>query len=283
MIPVPSEKAHISIIVPVLNEADGIEQLREKLESARALLQKMGSIQLVFIDDGSTDQTPSLLRSVFQEDKNCTIVVHDKNRGVGAAFRTGFQHATGDIVCTIDADCSYDPEGLKRLIDVLMSEGADIAVASPYHPDGAVEDVVPWRLFVSRVCSAIYRLLSPVQLYTYTSIFRVYRARVIETVSFEANGFVSAAEILIHASEQGYRIAEVPMVLHGRKVGVTKMKVFRTVTRHLGMMTTILLQRFGLRGRRAGRIPARALPHVRPASENTARYSYLSNKESTKI
>jgi dolichol-phosphate mannosyltransferase len=279
MSPDPPAKTRISIVIPVLNEADGVAQLREKLENARTLLQSLGSIQLVFVDDGSSDETPSLLRSAFREDGDCTIVVHDKNRGVGAAFRTGFQYATGDIVCTIDADCSYDPEGLKRLMDVLISDGADIAVASPYHPKGAVEDVVPWRLFVSRVCSAFYRLLSPVQLYTYTSIFRVYRSRVIATVPFEANGFVSAAEILIHAAEQGYRIVEVPMVLHGRKIGVTKMKVFRTITKHLAMMTTILLQRFGLRGRHTGRIPVRAVPRVRSVTQSTAPYSYLNDKE----
>jgi dolichol-phosphate mannosyltransferase len=165
---------------------------------------------------------------------------------VGAAFRTGFQNATGSIVCTIDADCSYEPEGLKRLVVAMERDGADIAVASPYHPEGSVQGVGTWRLLLSRICSTIYRAISPVPLYTYTSIFRAYRWSVVENVHFEANGFVSAAEILIRAAEQGYKVVEVPMVLRARVVGTTKMKIMRTIGRHCSMMGTLLLQRLGL-------------------------------------
>jgi dolichol-phosphate mannosyltransferase len=231
-------------------------------------------VELVFVDDGSTDNTLPLLREAFPEGELCRILSHDKNRGIGAAFRTGFQNATGSIVCTIDADCSYEPEGLKRLIETMEREGADIAVASPYHPRGSVQDVGTWRLLISRTCSALYRAISPVALYTYTSIFRAYRWSVVETVDFRADGFVSAAEILIHAAKQGYRITEVPMVLCGRKVGITKMKILRTIGKHLAMMGTILLERRTFRRqefRRPGRVPA--------LSSTTTIYQYSSEKE----
>ncbi len=248
----------VSIIVPLLNEAEGIQQLRERLEMVQVVLRGYGEIEIVFVDDGSTDATLPLLRQAFPEGEQFRIVSHDKNCGVGAAFRTGFQNATGSIVCTIDADCSYEPEGLKRLIEAMKREGADIALASPYHPAGSVQNVGSWRLLMSRACSALYRMISPVPLYTYTSIFRAYRWNVVETVDFEADGFVSAAEILIHAAEQGYRIVEVPMVLSGRKVGTTKMKIVHTIGTHLAMMGTILLQRSGLRRRGTARRSGRA-------------------------
>lgn len=239
-------KTRLSIVVPVLNEADGIAQLRGKLGKVQSVLAEFGDIEFVFVDDGSTDGTVARLREAFPENDCCRIVSHGRNRGVGAAFRTGFQIATGSIVCTIDADCSYEPQGLRCLVEAMEREGADIAVASPYHPNGSVQGVSAGRLLLSRVCSAIYRMISPVPLYTYTSIFRAYRWSVVESVPFEADGFVSAAEILIRAAHQGYKIIEVPMVLRARQLGATKMKIVRTIGRHCSMMGALLLQRLGV-------------------------------------
>jgi len=271
-------KTRISIVVPVLNEADGIPQLREKLGKVQSVLVEFGDIEFVFVDDGSTDATLTLLRKAFPEGDLCRVVSHERNRGVGAALRTGFQHATGSIVCTIDADCSYEPEGLKRLVEEMDEKRADVAVASPYHPDGGVQGVGAWRLLLSKVCSAIYRLISPVPLYTYTSIFRAYRWPVIENVKFQADGFVSAAEILIHAAEQGYQIIEVPMVLRGRQVGATKMKIVRTIGRHFSMMGTILMQRVGFRSMEARR-RAPQMPAIVPPPAAGTQYQYFSEKE----
>jgi dolichol-phosphate mannosyltransferase len=233
----------ISVIIPVLNEEAGIDTLRAKLEGLRNVFGPRVELEFVFVDDGSTDRTGEILRSTFASSCRCQILAHDRNRGVGAAFRTGFAKAAGSIVCSIDADCSYDPEGLKKLVDLLDATDADIAVASPYHPKGKVEAVPPWRLFVSRVCSIGYRLISPVALYTYTSIFRAYRREVVKTVPFSSDGFVSAAEILIRASEMGFRIVELPMTLRGRKSGASKMKIARTIRTHLRMMGGVVNRR----------------------------------------
>lgn len=233
----------ISVIIPVLNEEAGIDPLRSKLKGLRDVFGQTADLEFVFVDDGSTDRTSELLRSNFASSNRCQILTHDRNRGVGAAFRTGFAKATGSIVCSIDADCSYEPEGLKGLVDLIDAMGADIAVASPYHPQGRVEAVPRWRLFVSRVCSMGYRLISPVALYTYTSIFRAYRREVVMTVPFKADGFVSAAEILIRASEMGYGIVELPMTLHGRKAGTSKMRVAKTIRTHLRMMSGVVNRR----------------------------------------
>lgn len=271
-------KTRISIVIPVLNEADGIPQLRNKLGRVQSVLAEFGDIELVFVDDGSTDATLPLLRKAFPEGELCRVVSHHRNRGVGAAFRTGFQQATGNIVCTIDADCSYEPEGLKRLVEEMIEAKADVAVASPYHPEGGVQGVGAWRLMLSKVCSAIYRVISPVPLYTYTSIFRAYRWAVIENVKFESDGFVSAAEILIHAAERGYQVIEVPMVLRARQLGTTKMKIVRTIGRHLAMMSTILIQRFRVSRVQAGRRAPATLENVPGPTTGTV-YQYSTEKE----
>jgi dolichol-phosphate mannosyltransferase len=261
-------KQLVTVVVPLLNEGDRIQQLREKLAKTRAVLSGTCEVEFVFVDDGSTDATLTCLRAAFAEGDQYRIVLHERTRGVGAAFRTGFQEATGSIVCTIDADCSYEPEGLKRLLEEMELRGADVAVASPYHPAGSVQDVGSWRLLLSRTCSGMYRMISRVPFYTYTSIFRAYRRSVIETVPFQSNGFVSAAEILVRAAEKGYRIIEVPMVLRGRKGSPSNMKIARTVAQHLMMIGTILLQRLGMR-----QFDHCQEPRIRPASATGARKS----------
>lgn len=240
----PTGSRLTSIVIPIFNEEDGIQQLRDSLQQLRNTLG--GQLEFVFVDDGSTDDTVPRLRAAFGADPTCRIAEHGVNRGIGAAFRTGFGIATGEIVCTIDADCSYRPEGLKRLIIALDKTGAAIAVASPYHPQGGVAGVPPWRLMLSRCCSLLYRLLSPVRLYTYTSVFRAYKQEVIRDVHFQSNGFVSAVEILFSAARHGYQITEVPMVLHARSVGQSKMKIARTIRTHVRLMWDLLVAATGI-------------------------------------
>ena len=233
----------VSIVIPVFNEESGVQQLQERLGQLRATWDKSADLEFIFVDDGSSDQTGAVLRRTFTGGLRCQVVSHDRNRGVGAAFRTGFALCQGSIVCTIDADCSYGPENLQRMVAALQAGQADIAVASPYHPQGSVEGVPGWRLLLSRSCSVLYGLIAPVRLYTYTSVFRAYRNDVVSQVSFEEDGFVSASEILIRAAEAGYRIIEIPMTLHSRKIGHSKMKIVRTIRGHVRLIATTLGRR----------------------------------------
>jgi dolichol-phosphate mannosyltransferase len=233
----------ISIVIPVFNEEAGVSQLQRRLTGLRAGWDESVDLEFIFVDDGSSDRTRALLSDAFRGDPCVHVLAHRKNRGIGAAFRTGFSQCRGSVLCTIDADCSYGPENLERLVAALKQGHGDIAVASPYHPEGTVEGVRRWRLMLSRSCSALYRLIAPVRLYTYTSVFRAYRSQVIDTVPFKEDGFVSAAEILIRAAEAGYHIVEVPMTLHSRQIGQTKMKVLRTIRGHLRLIATMSVRR----------------------------------------
>ena len=156
-----SRRKSVSIIIPIFNEQDGVGQLKEKLSILHRLLCDQFDVELVFVDDGSSDNTVSVIKKEFTDSPYLfRVLEHGINRGVGAAFRTGFEAAKAAFVCTIDADCSYSPEGLKKLLEALQSTGADIAVASPYHPQGKVEGVPGWRLALSKGCSLLYRLTS---------------------------------------------------------------------------------------------------------------------------
>jgi dolichol-phosphate mannosyltransferase len=229
-------RVSIAIIVPVCNEEESVPVLRRRLQALQSTLGRHYRMHYIFVDDGSTDGTVQLLPGAVPKGVTYEICEHGTNKGVGAAFRTGFRQVTADIVCTIDADCSYGPENLVKMIQQVESNATDIVVASPYHPLGAVMGVQAWRLLLSSQCSRLYRIVSPLKLYTYTSIFRVYRGSAVRDVEFSSDSFVSVVEILLSASRLGYRISEAPLTLHRRVAGVSKMKVANTIREHLLLM-----------------------------------------------
>jgi dolichol-phosphate mannosyltransferase len=239
----------VSVIVPMCNEEDSIALLAEKLRLLQDRLASRFTVEYCLVDDGSTDRTCELMSSAVPEGAIFVWRRHSSNRGLGAAIRTGMQAANGSIVCTIDADCSYPPEDLSALIDVVDSGAADVAVASPYHPKGGVIGVKPWRILLSRQCSRLYRCSSSLKLHTYTSIFRAYRGTVARQIEFRNDGFVSAVEMLFSADRLGYRVAEVPLVLRARERGYSKIRIAQTICSHISMMLSLLRMRMGDRSR----------------------------------
>jgi dolichol-phosphate mannosyltransferase len=234
----------ISVVIPFYNEEDGIPSLPEKLSRLAAEIAPKYELECVLVDDGSQDASERVARECFVDFPAVVFAKHDRNRGLGAAMRTGFANSTGEILVAIDSDCTYDPLQIPVLLAALDDNAADIATASPYHPAGGVENVIGWRLFLSRGASWMYRRVCANKLYTYTSMMRAYRRSVIANVGFEADGFAGVTEILLRASQQGYQIVEVPMVLRSRVTGVSKMKVMRSMYMHLQLMTRALAWRF---------------------------------------
>jgi glycosyltransferase involved in cell wall biosynthesis len=162
------------------------------------------------------------------------VVHHARNGGVAAAIQTGIRAATTEVVCSIDADCTYDPHLLAGMIPML-EDGVDLVTASPYHPEGAVRNVPEWRLSLSRGLSAMYRRLLHHKLYTYTSCFRVYRRSAAADVELTRRGFLGVMEMLGRMDLAGHGIREFPAVLEVRMIGRSKMKVLRTIAGHLGL------------------------------------------------
>lgn len=248
----------ISVVVPLYNECDGLAMLSQTMSKLAGRLAPRYELECVLVDDGSKDGTSAEARKQFAGFKQVVHVAHERNRGVGAAVRTGFQHATGDVVCTIDSDCTFDPLRIPEFLEVMDRETADIVTASPYHPQGGVENVPAWRLLLSRGASFIYRRICANKLYSYTALLRAYRRQVVETVAFESDGFASTTEMLLRASQQGYRVAEVPMVLKTRLIGVSKMKTIYTIRTHLGLMAQALWWRISGRKSAMANSPALA-------------------------
>lgn len=231
----------LSIVVPCFNESENAASIRDSLLPVLARLRPAGGLEIIFVDDGSTDGTLPALKTFLGESGGFHYLRHERNSGIGAALRTGFRAAKGDVIVTTDSDGTYRFEEIPSLLDAL--KGADIATASPYHPDGSVEGVPSYRLALSKTASALYRRATGLPLHTFTSLFRAYRREALDRIPFRSNGFVSVAEIMVLAAGAGMRIAEVPMTLHARQRGVSKMRTMRVAAAHVPVLLSAAFRR----------------------------------------
>jgi len=232
----------LSIVVPCYNEEEGIPNLKKKIDPVLLELSKKFELELLFIDDGSKDNTSSLLQDYFKDNDYVKIIRHTHNANLGAAMRTGFFYATGDVIATMDSDCTYNPKGIIEMLD-LLDENTSIVTASPYHPKGDVLNVPLYRIFLSKSITKIYRIVTGINIYTFTALFRVYKKEVVKNINFKSNDFLATAEILIKSSFAGYKIKEFPMVLNAREYGSSKIRLLRVIKSHLQFVKKMLVFR----------------------------------------
>ena len=187
-------------------------------------------VRLLAVDDGSTDGTGAGLAAIA----GLEVVRHPHNRGAGAAMATGLVEATGEAAIVYDPDEAYAPERLAALLDALA--GAEVATLSPYHPDGGVDGVGAWRLFLSRTASRLYRWRLKAPLFTFTCAVRAYRLPAVRELLPAPDDFTASAYLLAAAIARGWRVAEVPARLRVRRAGASKMRVGRTIRAHLRLL-----------------------------------------------
>lgn len=222
----------LSIVIPMFNEAENAETTVRRVEEVLSLYS--GAFEIVTVDDGSTDRTYAILKSLSEIDRKVRVVSYAGNRGRGAALRAGFRAATGEIVVSIDADLSYDPRYINDLVGTLRNEAdVDLILASAYMPGGGVQNVPFFRLWLSKLGNRVLRLAMPNHIYTSTCIFRAYRRKVLDSLELESDGKEIHLEILSKAVALGYRPKEIPAILTSRKKGKSKFKFKRTVASHL--------------------------------------------------
>lgn len=247
----------LSVVVPCFNEEDNIGKLKnEFFPVIEGLLGspvdggKIGSVEIVFVDDGSRDGTYGALKDAFGSYDHPSITVrfekHEVNRGLGAAMRTGFKAVTGDIIVTTDSDGTYHFSTIPSLLEHLKGRVA-IVTASPYHPKGEVVGVPGYRIFLSRGSSLLYRILLSWRVHTYTALYRAYRREVIDSIPFAADDFLGGTELMVKAMLKGYQVDEFPAALHRRMFGVSKAKLLKTILSHLNFQARLVLHRLHLR------------------------------------
>lgn len=235
---VTTARTPVTVVVPCFNEAEALPFLRNTLESVQRELASEYTLSFVFVDDGSTDATWSALEALAADRPNVQIVRHPGNRGIARAILTGISAAKTELVCSIDADCTYDPHQLASILPPLV-RGAALVTASPYHPRGVVRHVPAWRLVLSRTLSRMYALGLGTSLHTYTSCFRGYRRSAFVDLQVEHGGFLGIAEMLARTVRAGRAVEEVPATLEVRLLGTSKLKVLRVIWGHLRLLSSM--------------------------------------------
>jgi dolichol-phosphate mannosyltransferase len=207
------KKEKISVIMPCYNEEHGIKANAQEMLS---YLEGFGyPYELILVNDGSVDSTAHIIDKLAASNQHVIAAHHRRNRGRGAGLRTGFAQATGDFIFTFDADLSYAPYHIERMLYALEKQKADIVIASCYNKKGTVKNVPFFRAFMSRWGNKLLTMGS--KLTVITCVVRGYRKEVLDSIELFSEGKEIHMEIISKASDMNYRIVEVPADLHWRK------------------------------------------------------------------
>jgi glycosyltransferase involved in cell wall biosynthesis len=214
------------VIVPAFNEEAVIESNVEQIAAFLAgHLQAGKYFEILVVNDGSRDGTAKTLEAMTASRPYLRGLHHERNFGRGRALQTGFLNAQGTFVITMDADLSYSPDHIAKLLAPLEAGEADVVLASAYHPEGRVENVPFGRALLSRVGNIILSRSVGGGIRTATCVVRGYTRQVIESLILFSDGKDIHLEIIQKARILGYRIAEIPAYLKwlpGKRTGAVR-------------------------------------------------------------
>ena len=203
----------LSVVIAAYNERATIMEI----------LQRVVSIphdkEVIVVDDGSTDGTTQCLKDMTVKD--IKVFFHEKNRGKGAALRTGFQHVTGDIVIIQDADLEYDPGEYGRLIEPILDGRADVVYGSRFL-GGPHRVLFFWHYVGNKFLSILSNMLTNLNLTDMETGYKAFRSSILSKVVIKSNRFGFEPEITAKFAKLKCRIYEVPISYSGRGYGEGK-------------------------------------------------------------
>ncbi len=222
----------ISIVIPAYCEAEQIPQTLKEVQAAIADWPE--PVEIILVDDGSSDDTQAVVAAESQRHKNLKGVRHEVNQGLGAALRTGFQHSQGDIVITLDCDLSFDPQDMQKLKPHVGE--FDVVVGAQHGPEGRMENIPLHRVWASKLAFQLDRLVFGGRLPTYSSMFVAYKGDLIRNLKFESNTFAGQCEILVRLVKQKARFKGVmtPLIWRDRQ-RQSSMNLFKEARNRLSL------------------------------------------------
>jgi glycosyltransferase involved in cell wall biosynthesis len=223
----------LSIVIPIYNEEENIHILHEKLKEVLDPLEK--EYEILFVDDGSTDRTLSILEEIQAKDKRVIVLSLRRNFGQTAAFAAGFDFARGDVIITMDGDLQNDPADIPKLLELIK----DNDLVSGWRKKR--KDPFFTRRLPSKAANWLISNVTGVKLHDYGCSLKAYRRDVIKNLKLygEMHRFIPAV-----ASWYGVRIAEVETVHYPRLRGRSKYGISRTIKVVLDLITVKFLQSF---------------------------------------
>lgn len=227
----------ISVVVPLLNEEASIPQLHQRLSDVLSKLEN--EYEIIIIDDGSTDRSYSILKSLQRRDPHLRVIRFRRNFGQTAAFSAGFDLARGDVIITIDADLQNDPADIPLLMSK-VAEGYDVVSGWRHNRQDRFLD----RKLPSKIANGMISKMTGVQLHDYGCSLKAYRRDVVKNIKLygEMHRFIPAL-----ASWVGVKVTEVPVNHAARQFGKSKYGIDRTVRVFLDLLTVKFLLGYSTR------------------------------------
>ena len=200
----------LSVVIPVYNEVSTIEELVYRVQGIPI------DKQIVLVDDASADGTWDKL-AALEVDDSVVVLRHERNRGKGAALRTGFAAATGDIVLVQDADLEYDPREYPRLIQPILDGKADVVYGSRFVGGESHRVLYFWHSVGNRALTMLSNICSNLNLTDMETCYKVFRREILQGLEIEENRFGFEPEITAKVSKiRNIRIYEVGISYDGR-------------------------------------------------------------------
>ncbi len=223
----------VSVVVPLYNEEENVNILHERLKD---VLDVLGTeYEIIYVDDGSSDRTLSILEDIQKADKDVMVLSLRRNFGQTAAFAAGFDFARGDIVITMDGDLQNDPKDIPRLLDAIR----DYDLVSGWRKKR--KDTFLTRRLPSMIANWLISRVTGVRLHDYGCSLKAYRRDIVKNIRLygEMHRFIPAV-----ASWYGVRVAEIETTHHPRLRGKSKYVISMTIKVLLDLITVKFLQSF---------------------------------------
>jgi glycosyltransferase involved in cell wall biosynthesis len=205
----PWDRVIVSVVIPCYNEVSTVENL---LRQVREVPLRM---EVIVVDDGSTDGTRDLLARLEDDGLVDQLIFHPKNAGKGAALRTGFAKATGDVVVVQDADLEYDPAEFPLLLEPILSGKADAVYGSRFL-GGPHRVLFFWHSVGNHMLTLLSNMFTDVNLTDMETCYKMVRRELLQSLPLSADRFGIEPELTARLAQAGARIYELPISYHGR-------------------------------------------------------------------
>ena len=225
----------VSIIVPLYNEQESIEILYQELLSN---LEKH-IFEIIFINDGSFDNSSNIIRNIIEKDKNIHLIELYKNYGKSAALSEGFKYCKGDYIVTLDADLQDDPSEIPELLNILDSNEFDIISGWKKNRKDPFS-----KRFPSKIFNFFTRLFSGIKIHDFNCGLKVYKKKVVKSIDIYGG---MHRYIPVIAKQKGFTTSEKPVNHRSRKFGETKYGSNRFLHGFFDLLTILFLGKYFIR------------------------------------